>query len=203
MPDPKQIIEAKQLAVEGQDGVAFFGALIAHMGLTEIQRQNFGGNDELAEFLKGLRNMPEFTERVVSLGIVRDAETDAVAAFRSACSALTKSGLPIPSAPETPATNNLRVTVLILPDSTRAGMLETLCMESVTSDPVIPCIDVYMRCVRKRFGSSPGNLPKARAQAFLASRPRPGLPLGHAARAGYWRLNSTVFDHVRQFLRSL
>jgi hypothetical protein len=82
-------------------------------------------------------------------------------------------------------------------------MLETLLLETVADDPVMPCLEAYFECVEQHTGSQPGNRFKARVQAFLASRSRPGLLLGQAASAGYWRLESRVLDHVKHFLRTL
>jgi len=202
MPGPTEISESKQLVVEGRDAEAFFRALLDHMGVTGVQAQNFGGVRELPGFLRALRNAPGFAQ-VISLGIVRDAETDAEAAFRSVCSALNGASLAVPTQAMVPTGHSPQVNVLILPDGTRPGMLETICLQAVGDDPVIECIDQYFECVGRRVGSLPGNIHKARAQAFLASRHRAGLRLGEAALAGYWHLGSPAFDHVRRFVQAL
>jgi hypothetical protein len=82
-------------------------------------------------------------------------------------------------------------------------MLETLLLETVADDPVMPCLEAYFECVEQHTGSQPGNRFKARVQAFLASRSRPGLLLGQAASAGYWRLESQALVHVKHFLQAL
>jgi hypothetical protein len=65
------------------------------MGLVGVQLQNFGGIQELKDFLKALRNSPDFATRVGSVGIVRDAETDPHAAFQSVCYSIGQAGLSI------------------------------------------------------------------------------------------------------------
>jgi hypothetical protein len=203
MPPPKSIIGPKQLLVEGRDAEVFFHALLDHVGLADVQIQNFGGKDELPGFLKALRIAPDFARTVTSLGIVRDAETDPTAAFQSVCSALNGANLAVPAQVLVPAGHSPQVRILILPDAATPGMLETLCLQAVNNDPVIECIEQYFECVEQQTGSLPDNMHKARVQAFLASRPRPGLLVGQAAHAGYWHLDNPVFDHVRQFVQGL
>ncbi|MCC6446840.1 MAG: hypothetical protein IT210_25735 [Armatimonadetes bacterium] len=60
MSDPKTITEAKQLLVEGKDAEVFFAAMIKHMKLPGIQIQDFGGNSQLRNFLKALKNVSGF-----------------------------------------------------------------------------------------------------------------------------------------------
>jgi hypothetical protein len=203
MPTPKRITEPKQLIVEGADAVYFFRALLKHLDLTGIQIQNFGGIGELRAFLKALCNAPDFLTLVTSVGIVRDAETDASAAFQSVCSALNGANLTIPQQPMTPIGDSPQVNVLILPDATTSGMLETLCLRTVENDPVMECIEQYFNCIKQRRGILPTNMPKAKVQAFLASRPKPGLLLGQAADAGYWLWESLALEPVKQFLQVL
>ncbi len=202
MPAPRPIDEAGQLVVEGRDAEVFFRAMLRHLGLARMQVQCCGGVDELPGFLKALRNAPGFT-RVVSLGIVRDAETGPKAAFQSVCSALRNAGLAEPRQPELLHGENPRVTILILPSASTAGMLETICLQAVAHDPAIRCVDAYFDCLAQRLDSLPANMSKARVHAFLASRPKPDLLIGEAASAGYWPWDSPAFDHVKRFLQAL
>ncbi len=202
MPEPKEITELKQLVVEGRDAEEPFRALLGHIGVNGVQIQNFGGISELPVFLRLLCNTPDFN-RVTSIGIVRDAETNAVGAFQSVCSALNNASLPVPTQAIVPVEDRPRVSVLILPDGETPGMLETICLWSVENDPAMECVKQYFKCIEQRMGSLPKNMPKAQVQTFLASRPRPGLLLGQAARAGYWPWDSPVFNNVKQFLQAL
>ena len=201
MPPPTEIEERKQIIVEGRDAQEFFRALLKHMGVANIQVQDFGGVSELRGFLKALCNMPGFYG-VSSLGIVRDAETNAASAFQSVCSALNDAKLTGPRKPLLPAGKHPQVTILILPDSKTPGMLETLCMQSVADDPVIECITRFFECINKRAESFPQNMPKAQVQAFLASRPKPGLLLGQAAHAGFWPWDSPAFTSIKRFVQT-
>ncbi len=203
MPQPRVITEARQLLVEGRDAEVFFSALIRSMGMTGLQVQDFGSIYELQAFLKAFRIAPGFAATVTSLGIVRDAESDPRAAFNSVRSALRNAGLPTPARPGAAAEGSPRVNVLILPDANSPGMLETLCLQAVVADPVLPCVDSFFACMEEKTGSLPINMEKARAHAFLASRPKPDLLIGQAANAGYWPWGDPAFDHVKRFLLDL
>jgi hypothetical protein len=152
--------------------------------------------------LKAIVLTPGFMRKVVSLGIVRDTETSGPASFQSVCNALQTANLPVPTQPLSSEGSKPRVSILLLPDADTPGMLETLCLRSVATDPVIPCVDQYFQCLRE-VGVIPNNIHKAKVQAFLASRLAPGLLLGQAAQKGYWNWDSSAFDHVRRFLHGL
>jgi hypothetical protein len=201
MPEHKPIMRPIQLLVEGNDALAFFIALLGKMKIDRIQVQNFGGNDELPDFLAGLKGSSNFSQTVVSLGVVRDAENDPKSAFLRVCSALDSVQLPKPEQPEIQTDSEPRISILILPDANTSGMLETVCLRAVADDPVMVCIDEYFKCVNQK-GLCPRLLDKARLQAFLASRTEQEL-LGHAVRNNYISWESKGFDHIRQFLYSL
>ncbi len=202
MPPPRGITAAKQLLVEGKDAEVFLGALLKHMELTGIQIQNFGGKDELRGFLKALCVASGFVD-VISLAIVRDAEIDPGATFQSICDGLRAADLPIPERTMVQVEGRPQVSIMILPDATTEGMLETLCLRSVRDDPAMKCVERYFECLEQQVGSRPSNMDKARLQAFLSSRARPGLLLGQAAHRGYWPWGSPVFDQVKQFLQQI
>ena len=96
-----------------------------------------------------------------------------------------------------------QVGVFILPDNQRSGMLEDLCLGSVASDLALPCVDEFFDCVAKATNRQPGNLAKARIQAWLASHPEPDNRLGLAAQKGYWPWAAPAFAPLIAFLRTL
>ena len=135
MTRPAPIESKIQLLVEGNDQRNFFEAFSDHLSLDDVQIQNFGGVDELRGFLLALVNAPGFRETVQSVGIVRDAETFAQAAFQSVQSSLSNAGLPVPNRLEQRTVSSPAVTVLILPGNNRPGMLETLLCQSFVDTP--------------------------------------------------------------------
>jgi hypothetical protein len=197
------IIHSKILLVEGKDAFYFFKALLRCMDLLEqIEIRNFGGIQDLTRYLKTLTISPGFIQ-ITSLGIVRDAEVDARAAFHSVCNSLNHVGLRAPLEPNSLSTGEPSTAIFILPDCFSPGMLESLCLKAVQDDPAFACIDNYFECLKARRSDPPGNIPKAQIQVFLASRERPGLLLGEAAQKGYWPWNSSVFDPLKHFILAL
>lgn len=203
MARPKQIKSASQLLVEGNDPRNFFEAFIRHLSLADIQIQNFGGVNELRGFLRALADAPEFYAVVKSLAIVRDAETSAAGAFQSVQASLENAALPVPNRPETRTDTSPAVAVLILQGNNQPGMLETMLCESFADTPENDCIDAFFDCVDALPNASIKRPEKARARAYLTTKPDPHLSVGVAAKRDYWDLDHPVFDRVRDFLKSL
>jgi hypothetical protein len=92
-------------SVEGREEELFFGALIKHLKLQNIQIMPIGGKEKLRKNLKALANSPGFSE-VISLGVVRDADANPDSAFQSVRDALQAAGLPTPERPLLPVGEN-------------------------------------------------------------------------------------------------
>lgn len=116
--------------------------------------------------------------------------------------ALRDASLPEPQQPGTLFGSNPQVAVFILPSPDRPGMLDTLCLDSVSGDSAMPCVEDYINCL-ERVGRPPTNPTKARVYAFLASRSKPNLRLGEAAAAGIWALDSPAFAQLKDFVHAL
>ena len=200
-----QIESEIQLLVEGRDECNFFEAFIEHLSLehVEIQLHDFGGVDGLRGFLRAFAAAPGFESNVRSIGIVRDAETSAESAFQSVRSSLQNAGLSLPVLPGDRTDTKPSVTVLILPGDNRPGMLETLLCESFKDEPENRCIDGFFDCFESIPDMSIDRPYKARAHAYLATRPDPHVYVGVAAKNGYWNLDHPVLGDVRDFLMSI
>ena len=195
---PDTIDEEIQLLVEGNDQRNFFEALAKHLSKPDIQMQNFGGVNEFHGFLSGFVRISNFA-KVRSIGIVRDAETSAGAAFQSVQLALKKAGLPVPTHAGQPISGPPMISVFILPDNRQPGMLETLLCQTFAETAEDRCIDAYFACV----GVTPHRRAKARVRAWLATKPEPHVSVGVAAKKDYWNLKDTVFADLRKFLSAL
>jgi hypothetical protein len=201
MPQPRIITQSKQLLVEGAISVSFFEVFLSHYNLAGFQIQNFGGNNELKGFIGALKRIAGFKQNVTSIAIIRDAETDPNAAFQSVCYSLNNENLPVPTEPGNLVQGPPGVGIYILPDSDSPGMLESLCLRAVINDPVMPCVNEYFDCLN-RMGERVININKARIQAFLASRQKPGLILGQSAIEGYLNFGSIEYEGLRAFLNA-
>lgn len=197
-----EITKPNVLVVEGREEVFFFGALIQHLGLQNIQIVEMEGKTRLKDRLEALTSLSGFAE-VVSLGVVRDANANPGAAFQSVRGALQAVNLPAPERPLLPTGDSPRVTVMILPGESTPGMLEDVCLRAVAPDPAMLCVEQYLQCLQQQSLSLPHNVSKAKVQAFLASRPEAGKRLGEAAQAGYWPWDDKAFAQVKKFLQQI
>lgn len=196
------IEQAKLLVVEGSDDERLFNALLRHIGVSGIQVLNAGGKDNIRQTLKVITQSTNYS-KVSSVGVVRDADANADRAFQSVRDALRDVNLPVPDAPLSLVEGGIRVVVLIAPHGKTAGTIEDVCLESVAGDAAMGCAQDYLNCIKDSVIVQPNSLPKAEAQAFLASRERPGLRLGEAAEAGYWDFEHSAFEPFKRLLGML
>ena len=204
-PQPQPITKEALLLVEGRDPLNFFEALCNHLSLSrQLQTMNFGGVGELGGFLVGLRGRSGF-QNVKSIGIIRDAETGAAAALQSVHTSLKHAGLTVPNEPEQLSRDGQpAVGVLILPGQDKSGMLETLLCETFVDGPECQCINAFFKCVKEKCpDANIKNRDKARARAFLATKPDSYPSVGIAAKKGYWPLDHEALEPARTFLQSV
>jgi hypothetical protein len=220
---PAQVTNPVQLLVEGKDPLNFFGAFAKHLALEDIEIKSFGGVNDLGEFLQAFVRAPGFAQ-VRSIGIIRDAERSsdttrteaseaypqppdsrtrraAAAAFQSVCTALRNAGLPVPMSPVRKSVSVPIVSVLILPGEGNDGMLETLLCETFANTSVDRCISEFFECVGTSAEST--RYDKARAHAYLATKPEPHVSVGVAAQKGYRDFDHDAFADTSWFLMSL
>lgn len=192
---------SKLLLVEGKDEVNFFSAFLGHMGLVDVEVRSFEGVDNLGGYLRALRSVSGF-DQVVSLGIVRDAGLNSQGALRSVRNSLANAGFPVPRAGLVRADGAPLVVILINPHGGSTGSIEDVCLNAISADPTKECVDRYIQCLSE-CGVNPSNQAKTRVHAFIASRDRPEVSLGVAAKRGYFPLNHDAFLPVRQLLEML
>ena len=191
-----------QLLVEGNDQRNFFEAFVRHLSLQRAQVNDFGGVSELREFLSAFVDSRNFGT-VRSIGIVRDAEESAQSAFQSVQSALENAGLSASQRAGQRLSGEPAVSVAILPDNERPGMLETLLCRTFANTSEDKCIDDYLACVGALRRAPVRRPDKARAHAWLAAKPDPHVSVGVAAQKGYWNFDHDAFADLRAFLTQL
>src|SRR3989338_5125115 len=133
----QQPLKPLQFLVEGQDTKVVVECVLAFLGI-DAQVVDFGGRTELRSFLRTWAALPGFHQTSV-LGVIRDAEDDAMGAFQSAADALTNARLPRPTGHATFATGRPRTGVFVLPDGQRPGMLEDLCVDALPNAAIREC----------------------------------------------------------------
>jgi hypothetical protein len=208
MMDKKFKIELTQLlAVEGKDECNFFMALLKKNGILNVQLVDIGGKDKFPiEF--DLLNSLEGFNRLTSIGFVRDAEGNpAESALSSICHLLKKYGLPFPKAlGEIAQDDKLRIGIYIMPDNAGTGMLENLCLKTIDNTSNYDCVDRFIKCFTQNMPGeerSVFNEPKARVQAYLASRAPIVNSLGIGGLKGFRNMDHECLVDIKNFLNKL
>ena len=197
----------KLLVVEGNDDEGFFKKVSKEIGIKDLQILNLEGVGEFnATTLRAIRQTHNFEVIVRSMVIVRDADKNAQQVFESIRNALERVDLPFPKNPmefEVRDKGGIKVGVLIIPPNRDKGKLEDLCLLSVQDLREMRCIDSFFECVRTVVDEFPKDLPKAKIQAFLASRKKSVPHLGVGMQKGYFPVDNKVFDGIKTFLKAM
>jgi hypothetical protein len=204
-PDPNN---PYQIIVEGSDDLSFFIAFQNRMlQAREILQCAFikemQDKDQNREHRKHLLALSLSPVPVRAIGIIRDADENPDIEFAKVQGIVRSvDRLPIPTQIGTFQHNaNFRVGILILPHD-HSGTRETLCLEAVAKQPVLPCIDSFLTCI-KVIGDAPYSEDKARLLAYLAAQKETSGRIGNAIEKGYIPWNSPTFEIIRRFLRDL
>ena len=205
MLDDPMIEQPKQLIVEGNDDARVFMSLCRYLSISDVQIWQCGGYENIRGVLRTVVGLDDF-DLVNSLAIVADANSSRSSRIQSIQSALSNAGLPTPTSPLEIASNGqLKVAYLVVPHNRDTGMIEDVCLNSVSDDPAMECIDRYFECIEESETPGPRQvwMSKARAHAFLASRDRPDLRIGEAADRRVWRFEREAFEPLKDLLTML
>lgn len=198
------INQPKQLLVEGVDDSEFFRALLKRLAIFDIQIQNIRGKDNLRNFLTLLVSDTNFSDSVQSVGVIRDADEDASAAFASVGSLLEAVALNKPNQVGKISSGQPRTGIYILPGlEANSGMLEDLCLNMIETDEAIVCVEQYFQCLISQEIQLPKNFSKAKMTAFLASKPKLKTQVGYAMDQDYWNWEHPCLDPLKDFLKQL
>ena len=196
---PKTISKKKVLIVEGEDEVNFFTALLEHMRITGFEIHGIGGKDKFKSIFPALVRMPGFSD-VEVLAVVRDADKDADAAFKSVRNILEREGLKPPIKMNQFSNKSKPIVgIFIMPGNSDTGMLEDLCLKTVENHPAMKCVNSFIDCVSK-LDNPPNNISKAKAQVFLAAMPKLVNSVGLGAKKRYWNFNSKELTNLKSFI---
>lgn len=213
MPIERNQITKKYLILcEGRDAEGF---LINYLESEELARDSrfskdiqvwdFGGNENLSNFLMTLKNMDKF-ELVTSLAIIRDAEKDYEKACREIGSALKKCGF-IP--PEQCGTwtiddKGLKVGFILFPLKKGTGTLEDLCLRILSEENnrnILSSVDMFLSEMESKFERSYHRKHKNILYTYLSSTDKyVTMPIGVASRAGAFDWGSDELNPLESFL---
>lgn len=208
----KKIIKSYLLLCEGRDAESFLINYLESKALAhdqrfsnEIQVLDFGGNENLSNYLMSLKNMDKF-EQVTCLAIIRDAERDFEKACQQVRSSLKKCGFVCPEKSGRWINDDagLKVGFMLFPLDNNAGTLEDLCLRIISEEAnkdVLSSVDsflasmesLYERCYRRKH--------KNKLHTYLSSSDEyVAMPLGLASSAGAFDWRSNELEPLKFFL---
>ncbi|MCR5430925.1 MAG: hypothetical protein K6E95_00030 [Lachnospiraceae bacterium] len=213
--EKKRILKQYLLLCEGKDAENFLIKYLESEALrfdprfgNEIQVMDFGGNEELVNYLMNLKNMSGF-DKVVSLAVVRDAEKDFLQACKSVVHSLEKSGFLAPkhSGEWIEDEAGMKVGFVLFPlKENTPGTLEDLCLQILSEkngDDILATIDGFLNTMQSAYGRTYPRLHKNRLNTYLASNDNfVTMPLGLASKAGAFDWGSKELEPLKEFLGS-
>lgn len=142
------IVQPTYIVCEGKSDAAFFFRLVRDRNMNGFQVGWAGGKSNFGSYLNGLP--PRTSPRLRHLILVRDCDNDPGAAFHDLIQQLQATRYPKPTAPRTTVTGDPGISILMMPDTDRAGVLETLLVEAIQSKhaQLFQCVESYAQCAR-------------------------------------------------------
>jgi hypothetical protein len=201
----RPIRASAQLLVEGRTPEIFFQEFVRALKLEgQVDVRTFGdiSRQSLSTWLELFSRKAAFRQSVRRIAFIRDAEAGpASEAYESVCGVV-RSVLPVTPAPMGEFNGDpLSVGIFILPDCSRSGMLESLCLEAwADEEPVAGCTRAFGSClgVGESFKTT-----KQRLAAHLVARNVVDPQLGRAAQQGVIPWDHSTFAPLTSFLRDL
>ena len=208
----KKIIKPYLILCEGRDAQEFLIKYLNSEALAQdkrfsndIQIFDFGGNDDIYNFLMNLRNMDGF-DRVTNMAIIRDAEKDYTKACNEVSRSLKKSGFVSVEQCGTWAGDDtgLKVGFILFPLDNNNGTLEDLCLRILSeknSKNILSTVDEFLEDMETTYGRVYRRKHKNRLHTYLSSSDEyVTKPLGLASSAGAFDWGSDELSPLKRFL---
>jgi hypothetical protein len=195
------LMSDRLVVVEGRDDEGIVISLLDYLHIAGVQVINHQGRTQLGTYLGLIRRDPAYAELSRVL-IVRDADNNGEGRFTSGQAALIQEGIPAPDTHSEYSATAPTVAIVILPGIDKEGAIEAVCLQANASEPATMCVTAYLDCL-DGAGHVPRDRDKTAVHTFLASRPKPGLKIGEAARAQYFDLGNAAFTPLSALLRPM
>lgn len=204
----------KLILVEGKDDRAAIYKIVRSLGLDNIQVAYMEGKDNADKFIDtlsaALKTPQSKNISIKAFAIVLDADDeDAKSSFQKVCSFLKEIqkrdiknlNFEIPKKCAEFTTGSTKVGVFIMPNCENPGMLETLCLESVSNEPFFECVNNFIDSART-IKPDLDHIEKRKALSYIALNAPKGQrkSTGEAVEDGIFNINSTAFDKIKSFL---
>lgn len=198
---PKRISRNKMLLVEGDNDYHFFKHffLFEKINIDEIHIiRTCGDFDE--DYANALVIRSDFVDNIKIFGIISEANSIGVQrTFKIIKDRFENTNLTFPDKPNSFTTNDPKVGIFIIGNDDDIKMLEDLCLKSVEKDKEMSCVKEFTNCISK-LKMVYDNPSKAKAQAYLASKPKYIAHIGLGAKENYWHFEFDIYNDIRRFL---
>ena len=215
MPIERKYIKKSYLVLcEGKDAELFLIHYLNSKALaydrrfsSEIQVFDFGGNNDLCDFLMNLKNMDGFAQ-VRNLAVVRDAESDYDKACHEVNQALERCDFVSPGRCGTWAESEYGVKTgfMLFPFDNNAGTLEDLCLRMLSerkSEFILSSIDGFLSEMESSYKRSYSRKHKNKLHTYLSSSDKyVTMPLGLASKAGAFDWSSKALEPLKSILEA-
>ena len=189
------IKERKILGVEGIDECNFFESFFSFHNINGVQIINLEGKSKFNSKIRDLTNIPGF-ENVIQIGLVRDSDnSNPQDIFVSINNDLKKLNLSRPKQLSQFSEGVPSIGIFIMPNNSDYGMLEDLCLKSISTHAV-SCIDEFFDCCSVK----PKECSKAKIQCYLSTRDPLVKSLGLGAQNNHLDYKNPTFDKIKKFI---
>lgn len=180
--------KSRIVVVEGPEDRTFFGSLAEHLGITDhLYFVVCNGKDTLRTYLANILNDTNFTS-IRHIGIICDNDFPDSRKGKAGLQVLHdeidaanqailgdfqgRRQLPKPSKPREAAGTKPKVSVLLLPDDDRDGMIENLVLKAIGKDDITGCVDAYFACLETdaHLSLREAREPRSRLSVYISGR---------------------------------
>lgn len=198
---------------EGRDAEEFLIAYLNSDSLSNIpsfsndfQVMDFGGNENLSNYIELLKNMEGF-EQVKTILIIRDAERNSTNSIKQIQSTLQKSALPVPETTYCWQGDTLKIGFLLFPtcnSTVQVVTLEDLCLSILkehNSQIIIQEIMDFMKTLENNYNRTFPHEFKTKLHSYFSiTDDFVSMKIGEAARAQAFDWNHENLIPLKNFL---
>lgn len=208
----KQIVKKYLLLCEGRDAQEFLRYYLKSDELAqdqrfsnEIQILDFGGINDLKNYLLNLHNMDKF-DQVTSLAVIRDAEKDYTRACQQVKNSFRKCGFVTSESSGKWVSNDKgqKTGFILFPLNNNAGTLEDLCLRILSEkdhESIQSSVDTFLAMMELSYGRNYRRKHKNKLHMYLSSTDEfVTMPIGVASQAGAFDWSSNELEPLKTFL---
>lgn len=214
--DKEKITHSHLVLCEGKDAFYFLIHYLNSEALSDVtelsndfQVMDFKGISQLTKKLATLRNMEGF-EKLESLSIIRDAETDADGAVASVRNSLNSAGFGNPEAPGRICGKLPKVGFVLFPtcsENAECGTLEDLCLSILNeenSEAILEDVQSFIQDMNEKHDRQLKREHKTKLHAYFSVTDKyVGMKIGEAAKAKAFNWRSEKLKPLKTFLTDM